>query len=355
MSKVFEELLLRISSDLSLLRGVEEATKQGVVLPILSELGWNCFNVNEVSPEYSVGNGRVDYCLQMKQKSMVFIEVKRASENLERHERQLLNYSFERGIDLAVLTNGLTWWFYLPMEKGGWDERKFFSIDITKQKVSHLAKYFTMFLNRANVLDGAAIVFAKRIKKGREKNTAIKKAIPNAWNQLIEEPDELLLEIFSERVESISGYEPEIQQLVNYLNKTVSGEALDNKVSTKPFMQPRPGKSTPSTNIQVQKGTTITIDGRTIIGNTVKEIYLQALMYLYDKGYIDSVQNQIPYPTSNRRYLIAKSPIHQRGNSFRAPIEYNNYYMETHKNYTQAIKQLEDFVVICGLKMHLNT
>ena len=48
--------------------------------------------------------------LLINQKKRVFLEVKRASENLESHEKQLLEYSFTEGIDLAVLTNGLVWW-----------------------------------------------------------------------------------------------------------------------------------------------------------------------------------------------------------------------------------------------------
>ena len=94
MNQEFEELLSTIPQDQNLLRGVEEATKQGAVLPILRQLGWDCFNLEEVSPEFNVGNGRVDYCLLIKQKKRVFLEVKRATENLESHEKQLLEYYY---------------------------------------------------------------------------------------------------------------------------------------------------------------------------------------------------------------------------------------------------------------------
>ena len=49
MSETLEILLSRLSKDQALLRGVEEATKQGAVLPILSHIGWNFFNLQEVS------------------------------------------------------------------------------------------------------------------------------------------------------------------------------------------------------------------------------------------------------------------------------------------------------------------
>ena len=95
MPKPLEILLSQLSKDQNLLHSVEEATKQGAVLPILNQLGWDCFNVQEVVPEFSVGTGRIDYCLRINQKNSVFIEVKRTTEDLERHEKQLLDYSFE--------------------------------------------------------------------------------------------------------------------------------------------------------------------------------------------------------------------------------------------------------------------
>ena len=152
MNEEFEELLSSIPQDQNLLRGVEEATKQGAVLPILRQLGWDCFNLEEVSPEFNVGNGRVDYCLLINQKKRVFLEVKRATENLESHEKQLLEYSFTDGVDLAVLTNGLVWWIYLPLIGGNWQQRKCFTIDITQQSPQESAKHYKDFLGRGRGL-----------------------------------------------------------------------------------------------------------------------------------------------------------------------------------------------------------
>ena len=55
----------------------EAATKQFVVLPILTALGWNYANVDtlEVFPEFRVGNGKVDYALQNEGKPLVFVEI----------------------------------------------------------------------------------------------------------------------------------------------------------------------------------------------------------------------------------------------------------------------------------------
>jgi hypothetical protein len=105
----------------------EAATKQAIVVRILSFLGWDIFNIDEVTPEYSVGEERVDYSLRIGNANKVFIEVKKIEEELEKHQEQLLSYSYRQGVRLSILTNGVTWWFYLPWQEGSWEQRKFYT------------------------------------------------------------------------------------------------------------------------------------------------------------------------------------------------------------------------------------
>ena len=69
--------------------GLDEAsTKQARILRPLFVLGWDHFNINEVAPEYGVESKRVDFALRLANTSKVFIEVKRAGEELEGHQKQ---------------------------------------------------------------------------------------------------------------------------------------------------------------------------------------------------------------------------------------------------------------------------
>ena len=113
-----EELLSclkNMKSNSNLFQLDEASTKQCVILRILRTLGWDFDNPDEVTPEYTVENRRVDYSLRLRNENKIFLEVKRAGEDLnnEKHEDQLLEYSFRQGVELAVLTNGMTWWLYL--------------------------------------------------------------------------------------------------------------------------------------------------------------------------------------------------------------------------------------------------
>jgi hypothetical protein len=63
---------------------------------------------------------------------------------------------------------------------------------------------------------------------------------------------------------------------------------------------------------------------------------------------LDRVVELVPYKTSSRRFLIAKTPIHPNGNPFVVPVEHRGLYMESHKNYQAAISQLARFLSKCG-------
>lgn len=191
------------------IHGFDEAvTKQTIILPILQLLGWTIFDSEEVCPEFFVENRRVDYCLRLNNQNEFFIEVKRTGEDLEKHQEQLLEYAFRQGIELAALTNGITWHFYLPMKKGDWTARKFYTIDILEQEPSEVEKQFHKILSKDQIKSRDAIKYAEEIYTSRQKKDATLHALPKAWNKIISEPDELLLELLSEVAEKICGFKP---------------------------------------------------------------------------------------------------------------------------------------------------
>jgi predicted type IV restriction endonuclease len=62
----------------------EAATKQAIILPLLHQLGWNTYNIDEVTPEFSVENRRVDYSLRLSNTNEVFLEIKKAGGTVSR-------------------------------------------------------------------------------------------------------------------------------------------------------------------------------------------------------------------------------------------------------------------------------
>jgi predicted type IV restriction endonuclease len=201
----------------------EEATKQGLILPMLHHLGWNPFDVQEVFPEYTIQSGRVDYSLRINNLNKVFIEVKKVNEDLEKHQEQLLRYAFHHGVKLAVLTNGIIWWFYLPLHEGSWEQRRFYTIDIQSQTTNDIIEKLTAFLSKQEVADGKAVKNAENIYNSRQKGEIIKQTLPKAWRKLLSESDDALVEAVAESVEKICGYKPDYEVVIHFL-KYISGE-----------------------------------------------------------------------------------------------------------------------------------
>lgn len=210
-------LIAGIKADQRVLALDEALTKNGVILPILNELGWNPFNIDEVQPEYTVANKRVDYALRVDNHNKAFIEVKKIGTDLEQHQEQLLNYSFQEGVRLAILTNGIAWWFYLPLLEGSWEQRKFYTIDIYDQDADEVASKFEDFLLKENVVSGKAIENAESVYKSKQKKEIIRSTIPKAWNKLVTEPDEDLIELIAEMTERLSGYKPDHPTVAAFL------------------------------------------------------------------------------------------------------------------------------------------
>jgi predicted type IV restriction endonuclease len=54
----------------------EAATKQGFIQPLFEALGWDFTDTDEVSPEDSTSNGRVDYAFKLHGVSQFYVEAK---------------------------------------------------------------------------------------------------------------------------------------------------------------------------------------------------------------------------------------------------------------------------------------
>jgi len=239
-----EEMLRLINDfkkDRRLISFDEAATKQAVILRILKALRWDPFNIDEVYPEYSVSSKRVDYALRHNGRNKVFIEVKKVNEDLEKHQEQLLNYSFQEGIKLAVLTNGISWWFYLSLREGSWEQRKFYTIEIYDQDSEDIVNKFEDFLSKKNVISDKAIENAENLYKSRQKQYLIKETLPKAWKKIITEPDELLVELLADTTEKLCGYKPDNEMVEQFLIK----------VNQATIIQPKSEISTP---VQLQSG-----------------------------------------------------------------------------------------------------
>jgi len=241
----------------------EQAVSQGIVLPILRELGWDIFDTTLVWPEYQTGEGRADFALcHPPSKPAEFIEVKPPGK-AEDAVRQALEYAFHTGVPFIVLTDGRTWSFYLPAEQGSYEaesdetphgvgfaaNRRVYKLDLFERPPAEAAETLTRYLARARVESGealepsesetprrrrarranavrqtarksrvrrdAAVVCGKY--RSRNRRSQARAAIPEAWRELVQKGDEQLVELLASAIESKAGVRADVDDVAEFL------------------------------------------------------------------------------------------------------------------------------------------
>ncbi|MGD2187818.1 MAG: hypothetical protein PVI71_16925 [Desulfobacterales bacterium] len=220
MKKQIDTFIQDLKSNKKLDSFDEASTKQAVVLRLLSFLGWDIFDVDEVSPDFSVNSFSVSYALRIKNSNKIFIEVKRIHEKLDNHQKSLLSFAAREGVNVAILTNGIIWWFYLASAAGSSQEKWFYSVDLLKQNADEFVPQIMDLLSKSKVAGGQALKTAKSLNQNKKQKMA-SDIIPEAWNKLISQPNMIFIELLRETTEKICGYKVETKIVERFLEKNL--------------------------------------------------------------------------------------------------------------------------------------
>jgi len=196
----------------------EASTKQAIVLRLLFLLGWDIFNVDEVNPNLASETEQADYALSIKSTRKVIIKVVSPKETLDKYQENFFEYASKKGMEFAILTNGIIWWFYLSSSKGNALQNRFLVLDFLKQKADEIEEQVTGFLKRDEISKDSSIKKATEILK-KKLQQAAQKAIPEAWSQILSEPNEALIRLIGETAEKICGIPAERGVIVKFLNE----------------------------------------------------------------------------------------------------------------------------------------
>lgn len=139
-------------------RGNEQATKQSLVGPLFSLLGYDLTDPRECIPEYKTdfGTGRsvkpVDWSFASNGKPIFFVEAKEAGKKLSGYSEQLGDY-FAKSTDvkLGILTNGVQWKFYTDVENANvMDKEPFVTWDVLSDEEAPLDLLTVLHKNQYN-------------------------------------------------------------------------------------------------------------------------------------------------------------------------------------------------------------
>ena len=207
----------------------EQAISQGIVLRVLRELDWDTYDVNVVWPEYKTGGRRADFALcHPPSRPAIFIEVKQVG-LAEGAVRQALEYAFHAGVPFVVLTDGRTWSFYLPAEQGDYDERRVYKLDLYERSPGEAAEALRRYLTHDHVASGKALEAARTEYRNRNRRSEARRAIADAWRELVHKRDGRLIEILADAVESKVGFPPDGEDVVAFLGGAVPIARLDGR------------------------------------------------------------------------------------------------------------------------------
>lgn len=175
----------------------EEATKTAVVLPFIQALGFDVFNLEEVTPEFIADVGikkgeKIDFAIRIGGKPAVLIEVKPISMPLGTAQySQLFRYFSTVEARLGILINGKEIWFFSDIdERNRMDKKPFFIFDLQnydERQVADLARF------QKGVFDIEAILEAAS-------NLKYVKAAAAAILRQLSEPDDDFVRFFGKQI-----------------------------------------------------------------------------------------------------------------------------------------------------------
>ena len=93
-------------------------------------------------------------------------------------------------------------------------------------------------------------------------------------------------------------------------------------------------------------GLRIKIENQIIAANTVKGFYTKIFQYLDDQF---DLKDYVPYATGKKRYLVNHTMHHINGDMFLAPIRVGDYYIETHKSRSGALRDVYNYMKHIGV------
>lgn len=169
------EISRKIPQQLPLLQ-TEEATKNALVMPFISALGYNVFDPTEVIPEFTADVGikkseKVDYAVLRAGEPIILFECKTAQCNLDdTHISQLYRYFSVTPARFGILTNGVQYRFFSDLEEPNkMDDRPFLELDMQKFEERHtgeLKKFTKQGFDLDNILATASdLKYTKGIRR----------------------------------------------------------------------------------------------------------------------------------------------------------------------------------------------
>ena len=298
----------------------EHQIRQVAVLPILRELGWDDLNPLEVFAELTLPqSGRVDFALCDTRgalgtalKPLVFIETKRVArlgESATEHEKavnQLFGYASNRGVPIVILTDGVSWEFYLSMAAGPPGERIFYQIDLRRpDDHPEYAENFTRYLDKHAVITGTARRSAEEDLDSNAAKEQARRSIPVDWQSLI--TNDGLRDLLADAVAEESGRKPDLDDIEEFLQSLSISTNPEHPATSPPSHIEETGTHLPTPPPPRRKIVGFVLDGQPFTVNA-GYLALAGVLKEFQRRDAGFLQRLAPATRGSRNYLVARNP-----------------------------------------------
>jgi hypothetical protein len=361
--KKLTEFIKKAQSDERFTAYDEAATKQAVILKILSLLDWDPFDVDEVQPEYEAGGGKVDFSLRHSGANKVFLVVKKETKDFPKHQDKVLTCAVQGKAEMAILANGLTWWMFLPLLGGSAEEKRFHVIDMKEQSAEEVSEKLEEFLAKENVISGKALKVAEDIYETRQRNLLIKEHLPKAWKKIINEPEKWLINLVADVTKELCGYKPEREAVEEFLAHEVQAKTdMERMIRPEPPPPPppRPAPPPPPAASAPQPGKTpapvrgedftgksiisFSLDGKRHEVRSWKAMFLKLCEIVLPKNRKDELEVLFTLATPQREYF-SKNPYEFLTGE---KIPGTNIYVDTNLSAREVVELSHKMLMLFG-------
>lgn len=214
---------------------------------------------------------------------------------------------------MAILTTGQEWHFFLPGERGDYNERRVYMLDLLERDSDESAARLQRYLSYRDVCSGRALEAAKADYRDVAKNREIQRTLPEAWNKLIEDEDDFLLELVSEKVESLCGYKPGLDVVARFLASSQNPRPIlsaRNTAATERSPSDAALREKPTQDFRDRHGSnrshgpSFVLEGVTYPGSSGRDVMIKCLQMLADRdgSFLERFAAKTR-PNKKRRYL----------------------------------------------------
>lgn len=229
----------------------EEATKTSLIMPFFSLLGYDVFNPQEFTPEFTSDYGvkkgeKVDYAILNNGEPIILIECKWIGESLNKHGAQLFRYFSTTNAKFGILTNGRVYQFFTDLDESNkMDVKPFLEIDMLNLKdtqVAELKKFHKQNFDVDAIFDSAS-----ELKYSNE--------FRNIFAALLQNPSDEFVRMFLSETYDGKCTQKVVDKFKPVLRKTLNNyiaELMNDKIKTALSTQEEAEKDVHASNEEVE-------------------------------------------------------------------------------------------------------